>query len=215
MIDSKNPSTYDRFRRPESNFHRFKYEEIFRRIGKDRKTRVVELGCGTGVYTAYLVKDFDFVFSSDFDYEMVRRAADRTASKFAVADALKIPVKSGSVDMVMAVSLLHHVGDREALFTEIRRILRPGGLVVFAEPNKLNPLTLAFQLLQTEDAISRFQLAGLMKRNGFDVVDMREILFRGMSFDAVDRMFPGYRKFEHVMERLHMGVTLLGIGKKA
>lgn len=82
MIDSKTPSTYDKFRRPDSVFHRYKYEEIFRKIPKERGARVLEIGCGTGVYTRFFVKDFDFVFSSDIDLEMVRGLLTRLTPIF-------------------------------------------------------------------------------------------------------------------------------------
>jgi SAM-dependent methyltransferase len=46
-----------------------------------------------------------------------------------VADARSLPFKDGSVDMIIAESLLEHVFDSERVIGEIQRVLKPGGYV--------------------------------------------------------------------------------------
>jgi ubiquinone/menaquinone biosynthesis C-methylase UbiE len=71
-IDSKTPKLYDDFRKPESSFHRDKYEKIFEYIEKSSGLKWLEIGCGTGVYTKFLKKDFDAIYASDIDPEMIK-----------------------------------------------------------------------------------------------------------------------------------------------
>ena len=54
-----------------------------------------------------------------------------------VADAENLPFASQSVDLVVGHAVLHHVPDLDALFSEVIRILRPGGRFVFCgEPTQ-------------------------------------------------------------------------------
>lgn len=58
------------------------------------------------------------------------------------ADLTRLPFPDSSFDIVLGVSILHHV-PLEAAFREIIRVTRPGGRFFFSEPNILNPQVLA------------------------------------------------------------------------
>ena len=62
------------------------------------------------------------------------------------ADATDIPVPSGSVDVVVAVRLILHVRNQDAVFAEVARVLRPGGLFILEFPNR-NHLLARFRYL--------------------------------------------------------------------
>jgi SAM-dependent methyltransferase len=51
-----------------------------------------------------------------------------------VADASRLPLRSASVDHVVALDVLHHLADPHAFFAEAARVTRPGGSVVVIEP---------------------------------------------------------------------------------
>jgi SAM-dependent methyltransferase len=50
------------------------------------------------------------------------------------ADGLRLPFRSGSLDAIAAVDLIHHLARPAALFTEAARVLGPGGRIVAVEP---------------------------------------------------------------------------------
>jgi RimJ/RimL family protein N-acetyltransferase/2-polyprenyl-3-methyl-5-hydroxy-6-metoxy-1,4-benzoquinol methylase len=62
-----------------------------------------------------------------------RGVADRT--RFVAADAsLRLPFADGSFDAITCIDAIHHLGDRAAVLAEWRRVLRPGGHMIFTDP---------------------------------------------------------------------------------
>jgi ubiquinone/menaquinone biosynthesis C-methylase UbiE len=53
---------------------------------------------------------------------------------FAQGDATRMPLADNAFDTVFTFGGIHHVPDRQALFKEIYRILKPGGRLIFREP---------------------------------------------------------------------------------
>jgi SAM-dependent methyltransferase len=54
--------------------------------------------------------------------------------KRVVADASLMPFPDGTFDVALIKEFAHHVDDKERLFAEVNRVLRPGGLCVLTEP---------------------------------------------------------------------------------
>jgi SAM-dependent methyltransferase len=51
-----------------------------------------------------------------------------------VADASLMPFEEGTFDVALVKEFAHHVSDKDRLFAEVNRVLRPGGLLVLIEP---------------------------------------------------------------------------------
>ena len=98
--------------------------------------RVLEVGVGTGIVAAGLRAHGVPVQGVDLSAAMLRRAADRLGSVVVRADAVALPVASGSVDNVLFVAALHAIGDVSGAVAEAARVLRPGGrlLAVHGKP---------------------------------------------------------------------------------
>lgn len=91
---------------------------------------VLDLGCGHGHY-ALLARSLGArrVLAVDFALPMVL-AAPRPA---VVADAERLPLPGGSVDVVIAALLLSFVREPGRFLAEVARVLRPGGAVVASD----------------------------------------------------------------------------------
>ena len=118
------------------------YRDYLTRINDIPAESVLEIGSGTESLALQL-DSADFKFSSiDISEEAItfaQRKARLPQAKFSVQDAHRTNFKSGSFDLVIGRGVLHHL-DIELACTEIKRVLKPGGRIVFGEPLDCNVL---------------------------------------------------------------------------
>lgn len=90
--------------------------------------RCLEIGCGTGVWAA-TVRDLGWApFGVDVSTDMLRHARGRLP--VARADAERLPVRTASVDSVVAAMVHTDMPGYPAVLRESARVLRPGGVLV-------------------------------------------------------------------------------------
>jgi SAM-dependent methyltransferase len=121
-------------------------------VGVKKGARVVDVGAGTGLFTAGLLDQGYDVLAVEPDDGM-RRAADDLLRGFAhyssaPGSAEAIPVAAGSVDFIVAAQAFHWF-DLERARTEFLRVLRPGACVALV----WNDRVLADPLHQALDEI--------------------------------------------------------------
>ena len=103
---------------------------------------ILDIGCGSGGITLHLIERHGAADATGFDVERPvidtarRRAAARglgSRASFVQAPPGPLPFSAGAFDVVFSKDALLHVPDKDALFAEIFRVLKPGG--VFAASN--------------------------------------------------------------------------------
>ena len=102
---------------------------------------VLELGCGTGLFTREFVRQAIQLTAIDISPELLSEAEKEIVAdnvNFMVDNAYAMSFTDDSFDAVIGSSVLHHL-DIEKALSEIYRVLRPGGVIRFTEPNMLNP----------------------------------------------------------------------------
>ncbi len=67
-----------------------------------------------------------------------RKAVNHPAFSFATADVESLPFADNAFDVVLANHMLYHVPDRPKALSEVRRVLRPGGMLVAATNGEHN-----------------------------------------------------------------------------
>jgi len=106
-------------------------------VGDSNLGTVAELCCGRGEVPALLGRRIGRYIGIDIAESMLRAALTAHAgpnSIFLQADATRTPLAAESVDTVVMLGGIHHVPARAQLFSEIARILKPGGRLLYREP---------------------------------------------------------------------------------
>ena len=115
-----------------------------RHVGDPGACSVLDAGCGVGVMEEFLVPRVGRVHGVDIAGDAVARAAaDHPAATFSAYDGEVLPFADDAFDVAFAACVLHHIepADRPSFVRELRRVVRPGGIVVVFEHNPFNPLT--------------------------------------------------------------------------
>lgn len=108
--------------------------------------RALEIGAGTGYFSLNLMQAgvLREVTCTDISPGMVSRLGENARRlglpgvRAARADAAALPFPDASFDLVLGHAVLHHIPDLERAFAEFRRVLRPGGRIMFAgEPSRV------------------------------------------------------------------------------
>ncbi|MDT7782128.1 MAG: hypothetical protein QOF58_547 [Pseudonocardiales bacterium] len=89
---------------------------------------VLDLGAGTGLFARAFAEWFPDVSVVAVEPSADMRAAARLP--MLTGDACSVPLPDASVDVVWMSTVVHHVRDLACAGVELRRVLRPGGLVV-------------------------------------------------------------------------------------
>ncbi len=191
--------------------------------------RVLDLGCGPGNACAALRREYpgSQVIGLDWSPGMLAesRAREPLAGNLAVcADMLKLPFAARSIDLVFSSLSIQWTSALDQLFDEARRVLRPGGLLLFSTfgPDTLHELRTAWSEVDDRPHVNRFMdmhnVGDLLVRAGFrdpvmdreditltypDVLSlMRELKAIGAHNAATDRpaSLTGKGKFQKVLE---------------
>jgi ubiquinone/menaquinone biosynthesis C-methylase UbiE len=103
-------------------------------IGDVAGKRILDAGCGPGIYTQWLLDKGAQVVAIDANAKMLAYARKRTADRARLFLAnMEEPlsfIDTGSIDGVVSALAITYVRDHRALFAEFNRVLRSGGWLV-------------------------------------------------------------------------------------
>lgn len=103
-------------------------------------SRVLEVGCGTGLLCSYFSRRGAQFFGVDLALSAVSQfpRGTRTSCFPAVADATRLPFQTGSFDLLLCMEVLEHSREPAVLIDECFRVVRPDGYLVFSTPNRFS-----------------------------------------------------------------------------
>ncbi len=178
--------------------------EYFDRIVTDWNDKtVLDLGCGGGYMSEALTKRGVIVTGVDPDTNSLKAASEHAAAhglkinyRQGIGDS--IPLEDNSVDRVVCVDVLEHVQNIGKVISEIRRVIRPGGIFLFDTINRTFTARLMIVIL-AEDVfriiprgahnykmfIKPEELKYHLKQNGFSCTDE----FVGMGITRMHKNF--------------------------
>jgi SAM-dependent methyltransferase len=111
---------------------------ILEGAGERLEGRVLENGCGVGMFVGHLTPHAGQVVGLEYDFERACRAGE-IAPGIVNAAGESLPFPSESFDAILSHEVLEHVQDDRAALREMLRILRPGGRILLFVPNRGYP----------------------------------------------------------------------------
>lgn len=107
------------------------------------KGRVLENGCGVGMYVEHLAPISGQIIGLEYDFERAQQAQVLTSrhanARVVCAAGEELPFPDDSIDLILSHEVLEHVRDDHAAAREMVRILKPSGRVVIFVPNRGYP----------------------------------------------------------------------------
>jgi ubiquinone/menaquinone biosynthesis C-methylase UbiE len=172
------------------------------RIGKAADGQVLDVGIGSGVNLAFYGAQVNRVYGIDPSPELLnfarKRARDaRIPVELLCGSAEAMPLESKSIDTIAVTFTLCTVANPVATLAEARRVLKPGGQLLFAEHGRA-----------PEAAVARWQdrLTPLWKRlaGGCHLNRKPDDLLRSAGF-AIDTLETGYLRGPRPMKFVYAG----------
>ena len=147
--------------------------------------RVLEIGCGTGMFTEMLARSGAKIVAVDISPDLLEKARARNLPPDQIQflhQSFEDTSLTGPFDAVVGSSVLHHL-DLATALRKIMEVLKPGGWLSFAEPNMLNPQIflerklwfirpLFWYVSRDETAFVRWSLHARLKEAGFENIEV-------------------------------------------
>lgn len=114
--------------------------EISAWIPKDKKLKILDVGCGTGFFTILLAKEGHEVIGVDLTPEMIEQSIklakeEQANCHFRVMDAEKLEFEDEAFDLVITRNLTWTLPDVEQAYGEWKRVLKKGGILLNFDAN--------------------------------------------------------------------------------
>lgn len=177
--------------------------------------KILDVGAGSGDFTEYIAEATTGKEISITALELSKAQVNVGTKKikdprvnFVVGSITKMPFADDSFDYVVGNSILHHL-DLDSSFKEIKRVLKPGGQILFFEPNLVNPVVWVLFKIKPfrklhgaspdEMAFYRWELKQNIEKHNFKDVSVRPFDFM---FPLIpEKLFSLTKKIETAVEK--------------
>ena len=179
-------------------------DQRLKNIRLDKKTKILNIGCGTGGTIATLEK-YGQLTNVDTSKEAIRHLKKRGIKNVTQVEGLVLPYKNNSFDIVIALDVLEHIENDSKALKEWYRVLKPEGKLLITVP--------AYQWLWSEHDESlhhyrRYTASGLhnlVNQNNYKVFKRSYIIVFSFPLIVLYRLIasigknPSQKKTSYVM----------------
>lgn len=156
-------------------FHKFfGIQKVLEKIKFSKFSKILELGCGVGLTTKFIVEKFSEsqITALDYDKEQIKTAREKNNNNrvdFIAGDATKLDFPDNFFDMVFEILTFHHIPNYEKAMKEVFRVLKSNGkFIVLDIPMKsLNPFHYFFFFQPAE--FTRKEFIKFLEDAGFSI----------------------------------------------
>jgi predicted TPR repeat methyltransferase len=149
-------------------------------------SKVIELGCGTGKNTTFLLKKADEIIGLDFSQEMLNKAKAKIKDErveFRKADLTKSwEIDNDFADLITCSLTLEHIKNLNHIFNQANLKLKKNGLFFISELHPFKQYSGSKAKYETESGTKELEVyihhiseyIDAAKNNGFEFVEMKE-----------------------------------------
>jgi ubiquinone/menaquinone biosynthesis C-methylase UbiE len=211
FFDSHGASdAYDVFS-PETNERLI--DNFVRLSGLPAGARVVDLGCGSGVFTNVLHQRGYRCSGVDLSPNLIKIARGKYSGiEFIEGDIEHLPFPDDYFDGVLLSGVLHHLPELSRCANEVMRILKPGGRYVAFDPNRMNPFMYLYRdrsspfyspvgVTENERPVLAGEVAKIFCRAGFRVGSdfLSGLKYRYIASGKVRWLLPLYNSIDSIL----------------
>jgi ubiquinone/menaquinone biosynthesis C-methylase UbiE len=119
--------------------------QLIERSGIKKGMHVLDLGCGSGAFTPFIARtvgEKGKVYALDIQADMLKQLENKLSRpenkdikniKLIEGNAYELPFDNNSLDLVNMVTVLPEIPDRKKALQEVKRVLKPGGILAVTE----------------------------------------------------------------------------------
>ena len=136
----KHGKEYHDYRKSKTNFYNSMIDipAVLGLLKDIKGKKIIDIGCGSGIYSEILQKKGAEVVGIDISKTLIEIAKSEVKKvEFRVANIKELPFKNNSFDIAVSALMLGYLENWDRAFSEVKRILKPGGVFIFSI---LNPI---------------------------------------------------------------------------
>lgn len=132
--------------------HLLRYMFACGQLKSQKPVKVLDIACGTGFGTQILRQNDLNATGADLDRSQIAIARENWGDYFQYADVLNLPFEDNSFEAVVSFETVEHIMDGNKFMTEMRRVLKPDGVLICSTPNIRYTSHPPYHLLEYEPA---------------------------------------------------------------
>ena len=128
--------------------------------------KVLDIACGEGYGSNLISNEAKYVYGVDIDSQVIENAKikyKKANIEFIAGSTDNIPLDDASVDVVVSFETIEHHDKHHEMMIEIKRVLKPNGIVIISTPDKL-------YYSDKRNAKNEFHIKELYKKEFLDLV---------------------------------------------
>lgn len=142
--------------------------ELIKKYASNKKLLILDAGCGTGELMRKLA-NFGEIIGIDSSEEAIKYAKKRLVDA-RLASIQEMPFKNSSFDMVTNIDVIYHMNvDDAAALSEVRRVLKPNGILVLRVPANKYLISAHDAHVHTARRYSKKELEHKLHETGFEI----------------------------------------------
>jgi predicted TPR repeat methyltransferase len=161
-------------------------EATVKTLNKLNFSQVIELGCGTGKNTRYLLKKADKIIGLDFSQEMLNKAKSKIKdqrAEFRKADlSEEWQIENNFADLITCSLVLEHIKDLDFVFSQAHEKLKNTGNFFVSELHPFKQYSGSKAKFETKNGVQELETfvhhiseyLNVANENGFELVELKE-----------------------------------------